>query len=574
MKEFKKYIAVCNKVTHVNAEGNETVIELESRDGYKDKNVKIKLTEFVTGIYKLEDRYKDLMEIASFVFAADRKASRGSDEVVEAHSWSRIFEFHIGVRDLAFWTDDEAKILLIELLKFITGDHNYEFNFYQADSELPYTFFDNDDFEVNPENPIRVLLFSGGLDSLAGAIETLETTTKDVCLVSHQTGHPGAKKTQNILYHELKDEYGERVCHYKFECSLTKDQSRDESQRTRSFLYTSIAFAVAVTNGEKSIYVYENGITSMNFPETQDLMNARSSRTTHPKSLALIEKLFSKILEKKFTIQNEYLYKTKTAVVEVIKKNNKQKLIDSSVSCNVTRKKKKGFTHCGRCSQCIDRIFAVHAADVAEFDDSGIYEYRFYKEDLDGIYITKLVTDYLRLSQEFKNNSFNGFYVKFGNELIDIEPYVKGKDEETRIENVRKLGVTHADQIDLAVKNMIREYTSAFEPKRPNSFYSKILDERLYQKHRSEIDKDSDGIKPTMKDEQDQKLRKFKRGELKRKLKTYAKEMELEKYESVPSSKVALIARKLRKEGYDAKEGSISSVLRRMDYAYIPDDNR
>lgn len=565
---------MCNKITEIEIEGNEKLINLESRDGSKDKNVKIKLTDFVTGIYKLEDRYKDLMEIASFVFAADRKASRGNDEIVEAHSWSRSFEIHIGVRDLRFWMNEETNELLCKLLKFITGDHNYEFHFYQAASELPYTLFDNDEFKVKPENPLNVLLFSGGLDSLAGAIETLAKTEKDVCLVSHQTGHPTAKKTQDVLYRELKDEYGDRLSHYKFECGLTKDQSRDESQRTRSFLYTSIAFAVAVTNGEKSIYVYENGITSMNFPETQDLMNARSSRTTHPKSLALIEKLFTKILDKKFTIQNEYLYKTKTDVVEVIKKHNKEGLIDSSVSCNVTRKKKKGFTHCGKCSQCIDRIFAVHAANVAEFDDSGIYQYRFYKEDLDGVYITKLLTDYLRLSQEFKNNNFNGFYVKFGNELIDIEPYVKGKDEETRIENVRKLGITHADQIDLAVKNMIREYTSAFEPKRPNSFYSKILDERLYQKHRSEIEKDPSGIKPIIKSTGEKELRKFKRGELRRKLEFFAKEYKLEKFETVPSSKIALITRQLRKEGYDAKEASIGTVLRKMDYAYIPDDNR
>ena len=565
---------MCNKITEIESEENEKIIKLESRDGQKDKNVKIKLTDFVTGIYKLEDRYKDLMEIASFVFAADRKANRGPNELVEAHSWSRNFEIHMGVRDLRFWLQGEIKEILNVLLKFISGDHNYEFNFYQADSELPYTLFDNDDFKVKPDNPLNVLLFSGGLDSLAGAIETLAKTSKDVCLVSHQTGHPTAQKTQDILYHELKNDYGDRVSHYKFECSLTKEQSKDESQRTRSFLYTSIAFAVAATNNEDTIYVFENGITSMNFPETQDLMNARASRTTHLKTLGLLENLFTKIRGEKFNIINDYLYKTKTDVVEVIKAHNKLDLLDSSVSCNVTRKKKKGFTHCGKCSQCIDRIFAVHATDVAKYDDSGIYEFRFYKEDLVEEFVIKGITDYLRLAQEFKNNNFNGFYVKFGNELIDIEPYIKGKDEEIRIKNVQKLCIRHAEQLDKAVKNMVINYTSAFEIKRPRSFYSLILDKRLYQKHRREIEKDPDGIEPEIIDEKEQKLRKFKRGELKRKLKTYAKEMELEKYESVPSSKVSLIARKLRKEGFDAKEGSISSVLRRMDYAYMPDDNR
>ncbi|MBZ0183348.1 MAG: 7-cyano-7-deazaguanine synthase [Melioribacteraceae bacterium] len=574
MREFKKYIVVCNKITKVKIKENESLIELESRDDYKDKNIIIELTKFVTNTYKLNERYKDLIEIASFVYTADRKASRGTETVVEAHSWSRIFEIHIGVRDLKFWNSSEIKEKLNELLKFITGDHHYEFCFYKTGNEIPFTLFDNEDYKVETKRPNKVLLFSGGLDSLAGTIETLATTDRDVCLVSHQTGHPATRTTQKRLFEEFKKEYGDRVNHYIFNCSLTKEQSKDESQRTRSFLYTSIAFAVAVTNGINNINVYENGITSLNFPETQDQMNARASRTTHPKTLDLLQRIFTDVLGKKFYIKNEYMYKTKTDVVDVIKTHNKQNLIDTSVSCSVTRKKKKGYTHCGKCSQCIDRIFAIHAADLVEYDDNGIYDFRFYKEDLDEPIITKSLTDYLRLAQEFKFNSFMGFYAKFGNEIIDFEPYVMGKDEKTRIERIRQLGIRHADQIDNAVKNMIARYTSSFAPKRPNSFYVKILDERLYQKHRRDIQKETNTETYTEDIEEIVKLRKFRKGELQSKLKEFIKELRLEKYETVPSSKISLIARRLRKEGYDAKEASIGTVLRKMDYAYVREDNR
>lgn len=61
-------------------------------------------------------------------------------------------------------------------------------------------------------------------------------------------------------------------------------------------------------------------------------------------------------------------------------------------------------------------------------------------------------------------------------------------------------------------------------------------------------------------------LKIFKRGELQRELKKYIKEYNLIKEVTVKSNKISLITRKLRGEGWDAKEQSVAVTLRKMGY--------
>lgn len=215
------------------------------------------------------------------------------------------------MRDFDFWNQKEIKEALEQALCFMTGDHSYQFIFYKDESDCPAGIFDNEKFELSMPDNLRIALYSGGLDSLSGAAEMAETTSDEICLVSHQSGQPGVTKTQNSLFEEINKLYPNRCKHYKFHCGLSDTKSIDETQRTRSFLFTSMAFAIANTYKKDCIYIYENGITSINFAETQDLMNGRASRTTHPKTIGLLEKLFSKITGSKFKIYNPFLLKQK-----------------------------------------------------------------------------------------------------------------------------------------------------------------------------------------------------------------------------------------------------------------------
>src|SRR5208337_2682312 len=99
---------------------------------------------------------------------------------------------------------------------------------------------------------------------------------------------------------------------------------------TRSFLYMSTAFALAYALKIRRITAYENGITAINFMRRGDLYNARASRTTHPKTVWLMQRFLSEFLQEEFQIETPYLWKTKTDVMKVLADRKPTDLITSA----------------------------------------------------------------------------------------------------------------------------------------------------------------------------------------------------------------------------------------------------
>ena len=131
MKEITKYTVSCGGAKKGRKGKDEPHYkELEYREDRPDRNVRIKLTDFIRKNYNLPDRCKDLLEIAGYLFAADRITYRGKEDNDEFHSWSREFHSH-QVRDKKFWEGIEVRKLLSDVLKFITGDYKYTFHFYK-----------------------------------------------------------------------------------------------------------------------------------------------------------------------------------------------------------------------------------------------------------------------------------------------------------------------------------------------------------------------------------------------------------------------------------------------------------
>ena len=79
-----------------------------------ERNIQLSLPDFVRDVYHLPDRLLDLLEIAAYVFSADRLIRRGERDDVEYHAWARSFEFRIRVRDHAFWSQDDVSTSLLK----------------------------------------------------------------------------------------------------------------------------------------------------------------------------------------------------------------------------------------------------------------------------------------------------------------------------------------------------------------------------------------------------------------------------------------------------------------------------
>ena len=452
-------IFLCNgaQVPHsVHADAHVTALNYLPDD--PNRLVTLKLPKFVDQFYHLPDRILDLLELAAYVFAADRAAYRGAKDAVEYHAWSRSMFFVVKVRDATFWNQPRVKEKLSAAIRFMTGDFEYSFEFLAGHTTPPASLFDKEEFAIAPQGPASVVLFSGGIDSLTGVLDRLETTNENLYLISHRSGQPSTKKTQAKLVLALCAAYPGRVHHYSFDCGLANERGAEETQRTRAFLFSSIAFAVAHRIGLDSFFAYENGVTSLNFIRRQDLMNARASRTTHPQTHALMADFLTEVHGGPVKLVNPFWIKTKADVFALLDKVKGRNLISSAVSCSKTFQRLPGnATHCGGCFQCIDRRIAAYAAGLQEIDNAGIYSMDIFKNRIETAETRTTALDYVRQAVHFSNATDDGFALERLAELSDVTPFV-GLEEDAAVEAVWTLCHRHGDQVVNALSEVRRQF--------------------------------------------------------------------------------------------------------------------
>jgi len=419
-------------------------------------NISATLPKFIDKVDNLEDKIIDLLEIAIYVFSADRVISRGKRTDLNYIGWARTLEFHIPVRDISFWNNQDIISMLSQSLKFMTGDNKFIFHFSKqikskTVNQLP--LFSKDTLLLNSNPNSRVVLFSGGLDSLAGVIESLNTdSSSTIFLVSHKSNSK-VIKTQKAIINYLKQKYANRVNEYSFDCHSKKYNVPEETQRSRMFLFSAIAFAICSSYGKNEFYVYENGITSINLPKQGDVMNARASRTTHPKTIFSLNE-FYKHFYPQYNIVTPYFEKTKKDVIEVFKKYDELNIISSSVSCSTARDS-RSHTHCGICSQCIDRRFAVFALGLEDYDE--VYEYDFVSCDNNEETRNRLYgTLRLAVMEEIKTK--DDFIKKYTNELFDIIDYLPGDNPDIKVDDLYKFYCRYGEYILLSLKRIQNKY--------------------------------------------------------------------------------------------------------------------
>lgn len=457
------------------------ILNYESRCN-RQANVRIGLPDFVSGVYHLPDRVLDLLELAAYVYCADRMTSRGQVKALEYHAWARSLDFVVRVRDHEFWRQKEVSDSLAGALEFMTGDNRYRFTFQPGHITPPTGLFDAEEFRLSDAGKPSVLLFSGGLDSLAGAIQCLEESDDNVCLVSHQS-QVGTKRTQNQLARALRDRYPNRVFHYKFSCHLVGQRAVEETQRTRAFLYTSIAYAIAQAYGRDEFLVHENGVTSMNFPRREDLANARASRTTHPQTINRLQRIFGLVGERTMCIGMPFLWKTKTDVVDGIWKGRHRELLPSSVSCSKTFQNLGQASHCGGCSQCIDRRFAAYGSGADDLDESGLYAQDIIAENIEDGAVKTTAVDYVRQARTFATWNIDHFAHEMVSELAELIDHVPDcRNEIETTEKVWQLCRRHGHQVEKGMHRMRNLHDNLFEELPRNSLLQLVSD-REYLKN-------------------------------------------------------------------------------------------
>jgi len=346
-------------------------------------NVNLKLSQLSLRLARnIPSILLDLLEVATYVYCADQAVSKGGKAGrQDGKDWYRRLEFDIQVRNVELWNSKSLTKALSELLGFLSDDA-FHFKFRKLKHELPletYMEFEKDQPWFDADS---VLMFSGGLDSLVGAIDEVVNQQRSVILASHRPVAIISRRQTDLVQALSASSNRGQLLHVPVWANKDGGLTRDSNQRLRSFLYASIGAALAKWHKLNLIKFYENGVTSIHLPFSEQLVGTRASRTTHPRTIRLMSEFFSALFESDFRVENPFIWKTKADIVRLIKNGGFDRLINLSNSCTRTRIADKQNSHCGVCSQCIDRRLAVEHEGLGEADPESQYRTRLFVDEL------------------------------------------------------------------------------------------------------------------------------------------------------------------------------------------------
>lgn len=303
----------------------------------------------------------DMLVLAAHVHAADTRISRAKQS---QDSWTREIQLVVPVSDPARW--NAAALTLKKALDFLTGDRwtigfrARPARFAAIAQAAPPTLI------TQPFDALS--LFSGGLDSLIGAIDLLEDGATPL-LVSH-FGEGATSDAQRKLFAGLKRHYSrssfaQLQVRMTFDNGLVEGVGSENSTRGRSFLFFALGvFAGTGLGRHFTLRVPENGLIALNVPLDPLRLGSNSTRTTHPYYMARWNDLLA-ALGIDGEIRNPYWDETKGEMAAACREPALLKeLAADSLSCSSPTKGRwqgLGIEHCGYCLPCLIRRAALMA---------------------------------------------------------------------------------------------------------------------------------------------------------------------------------------------------------------------
>lgn len=314
----------------------------------------------------------DFLSLALAVVTADLAGLRSES----ADGWTRELDLTIAVGDPLFWNSQVGAIEAA--LKFLSTDR-WRLCFVSGGLQ-----------PTPPREAVRphedcVVLLSGGLDSLVGAID-LAAMGKKPLAVSNVVRGDGDNQIA------FAGAIGKGLRHLPLNHNATPPWRKEESQRARSLIFIAFGILGATTlkayheGNDVPFYVCENGFIAINPPLTGTRLGSLSTRTAHPEFLNRIRDVLA-AAGLRIKLSNPYEHRTKGEMMLACKDQTKLKaLAAQSVSCG--RYRVFNYKHCGRCIPCqvrraaflawdgkLDKTFYCYGplgqrdADHAHFDD-------------------------------------------------------------------------------------------------------------------------------------------------------------------------------------------------------------
>lgn len=302
----------------------------------------------------------DFVTIMGSIYCADIYESKVEDR-------PRMIKLDIPLFHPNIW--ENAKRDIEQLANWVSGD---EFNLSFCENKLEP--FENITLSINSN--FNTTLFSGGLDSLSGAFFNYKNDIKSD-YIGFINKYEEATRQRKIaeFYREINSAESKILL-------IDKPNLRKNTytQATRSLLYMALAVANAFFNNSNKVYLYENGILSLN-PE---ISGRFTTKTTHPKTIYMYNNiLFKQNIDIK--IYHPFMFETKGQIIDNMDRNFKSQ-IKYTFTCGQSRTHPERIHkgQCGICIPCLLRKISIAAYDNEEYDDEYYYDYKIKYSDIAG----------------------------------------------------------------------------------------------------------------------------------------------------------------------------------------------
>lgn len=300
----------------------------------------------------------DFTSIALTTIVADFAALRRANS---PDGWTRELDLVVPVSEPDLWNG--LAPALVGAMRFLTTDR-WSFTF--VPGTAPYRR-PSSRRRIYPDADC-VALLSGGMDSLIGGIDLVESGVTPY-FVTQTVNADG--RTQDLFASELGSPWQVALNHCTF-----VDSAREPSQRARSLMFIAHGVLVATaleryrSGSTVDLFINENGYISINPPLTPMRVGSLSTRTAHPRFLGLVQDILNGA-GISVQLRNPYKFMTKGEMLaECADQDLLKVLAPLSTSCG--RFGRDG-SHCGRCLPCQVRRAAF--VRWGQIDKTSLYRY-------------------------------------------------------------------------------------------------------------------------------------------------------------------------------------------------------
>lgn len=467
---MKEILVLCN---HTTLDEIPTRIEFDEQIQINaippNQNLRLQIENITHQILSnLNPISKDLLEIASYIYYADCSIKRGSDRDVFSEDWRRKFDFVIPISNPDLWNSENINNKLKNTLEYLSGDE-YSFTFLPP-RPTPTQLFINFLDKPRPFHGAECIsLFSGGLDSLVGSLFSLKDLNERSVLISHRS-RPNLDKRQKDLVEALNERNPEwSFPHLSVWINRKGNRAIENTQRTRSFLYLSLAAAIASELEISKISICENGIVSFNLPISGQNIGTLLTRSTHPKFLNQFEELARSVFsDNEIKIRNPFVFKTKTQMLQMLKNWNQSELIQKTISCSYSQGRTLIQPQCGACFQCVNRRFSVISAALEEHDRVDSYDKDIFLQELSKGMERMIPLEYVRTAIELHRMDENLFFKRFV-ELDEAISYIDMPSSECA-EKIFELFKCHSQEVmGVLTKKYLENYLDFISGRLPEN---------------------------------------------------------------------------------------------------------